>query len=312
MGEIIFQTPEKMTSVNVDLFIQMASPIFEYQDQLLPNVRFDTSTTKKLDSIGALLIYKFFEFTVHKNCFASPKSTIKGYVKDELERRLIKSLVDTFINYEKPQYNKLKFISTDNLFISPILLKKDSQIDEIAKAGKDICNYYKEDENVRFLILTCMGEIALNFKAHAEVDTESILSVAGTNIDFEIACVDTGVGIVSSLSASFQKRGISCPKSRVLERALERGISSKDTHTGHMGYGLWLLKELVLASKGEMRIYSEGYCVICHRGRIKFKQSNYWKGTIAFIKLPVTKSFVLKNKLEELRPQRNMIRIRKT
>ena len=289
----------------------MAEPIFEYQDKMLPNVQFDTRSTKKLDSIGALLIYKFFEFTVHKNCFSRPKSIIEGYVKNELEKRLIKSLVDTFIKYEKPQYNKLKFMSTDNLFISPILLKKYSPTDEIAKAGIDICNYYNDDVNCRFLILTCMGEIALNFKAHAEVDTESILSVAGTKVDFEIACVDTGVGIVSSLSESFQKRGIKYPKSKILEKSLERGISSKDTSTGHMGYGLWFLKELVLAAKGEMRIYSEGYSAICHKGKIKFKPCNYWKGTIAFIKLPLSKSYVLKNKLEELRPSTNRIRIRK-
>lgn len=311
MSDTLFKTPQKLTSVNIDLFIKMAEPIFKYQDKMLPNVRFDTSTTKKLDSIGALLIYKFFEYTVHKNCFTKPKTIIKGYVKEELEKRLIKSFVDTFINYEKPQYSKLRFTSTDNLFISPILLKKNSNIDEIANAGKDICKYYKDDEESRFLILTCMGEIALNFKAHAEIDTESILSVAGTKMDYEISCVDTGVGIVSSLEASFQERGIRFPKSKILEQSLERGISSKDSSTGHMGYGLWLLKELVLAAKGEMRIYSEGYCAICHRGKIKFRQCNYWKGTIAFIKLPLSKSFVLKNKLEELRPSKNRVRIRK-
>ena len=74
MSDTLFKTPQKLTSVNIDLFIKMAEPIFKYQDKMLPNVRFDTSTTKKLDSIGALLIYKFFEYTVHKNCFTKPKN----------------------------------------------------------------------------------------------------------------------------------------------------------------------------------------------------------------------------------------------
>ena len=41
-----------------------------------------------------------------------------------------------------------------------------------------------------------MGEIAQNFKAHAVDDTDSILSVAGDKDKFEIACVDTGIGII--------------------------------------------------------------------------------------------------------------------
>ena len=310
MSNIIFQTPPKLTYVNVDSFIRIAKPIFDWANKRLPNVRFDTSTTIKLDSIGALLIYKFFEYTVHKNCFSNPKTIIKGYVKDEIERRLIKSLVDTFINYEKPQYNKLRFSSYNKLFISPILLKKCSAIDEIAVPGKDICHYYNNAYDIRFIVLTCMGEIALNFKAHAVSDTESILSVAGTKDDFEIACVDTGIGIISSLSASVIKRGIKCPRSRILEKALERGISSKDNSTGHMGYGLWFLKELVIAAKGELRIYSEGYCAICHKGRIKFINCNYWQGTIAFIKIPLSKPSIIMDKLEELRPNNNKIKIR--
>lgn len=311
MQNKIFSTPEKLTYANVDQFIKMAYPIFDYQNKRLPNVIFDTTTTKKLDLLGSLLIYKFHEYTVHKKCFAKPTSKIEGYVKEELEKRLIKSLVDTFIRYKSPEYNKLRFIGTDNLFISPILLNRESKEDELANAGKDISNYYQKSEDIRFIVLTCMAEIASNFKAHADEDTESILSVTGTKDSFEIACVDTGVGIITSLSSTFRNKGTKCPTSKILEKALDRGVSSKNIESGHMGYGLWMLKELVLAAKGEFRIYSEGFCVICHNGRIKFKSSHYWKGTIAYMKLPLSNAKKLKKNLRQTSSQNN-IKIRKS
>lgn len=312
MNDIVFYTPVKLTSVNIDRFIQIANPIFSYKEQSIPNVTFNTNTTTKLDLVGSLLIYKFIEYTVHKHCFKNPKSVIEGYVKEELEKRLLKKFVDTFIKYKTPQYNQLKFSQTETLFISPILLKKDSKEDEIAIAGKDICNYYKDNEDIKFLILTCMGEIGLNFKAHAEFDTHSILSVAGTKCNFEIACVDTGIGIITSLSKTLKDKGIKCSKDSILAKALERGVSSKNLESGHMGYGLWLLKEIVLAVNGDFCIYSEGYCVICHRSRIKFKKCNYWQGTIAYVKLPLSKSSLLKDIMKQLRQQNTNIRIRKS
>lgn len=311
MQNKIFSTPEKLTYANVDQFIKMAYPIFGYQNKRLPNVMFDTTTTKKLDLLGSLLVYKFYEYTVHKSCFAKPKSRISDYVKGELEKRLIQSLVDTFINNEKPRYNKLKFIGTDELFISPILLVRESKEDELANAGKDISKYYNKSEDVRFIVLTCMGEIASNFKAHADEDTESILSVTGTKDSFEIACVDTGVGIITSLSSAFRNKRIKCPTSKILEKALDKGVSSKNIESGHMGYGLWMLKELVIAAKGEFRIFSEGFCVICHNGRVKFKSCPYWKGTIAYMKLPLFNAKKLRENLSQISSQNN-IKIRKS
>lgn len=311
MDKTIISTPQKLTYANVEQFIDIASPIFNCEGKKIPNIVFNTSTTIKLDLIGSLLIFKFYEYTVHKKCFFKPDSVIKGYVKAELEKRQIKNLVDNFINYEKPQYNRLKYSEQDKLFISPILLDRNSLADEVSRAGVKICNYYHDKEDVQFLVLTSMGEIALNFKAHAVEDTTSILSVTGTKDEFEIACVDTGVGIISSLRESYKQKGLSYSSDMLFKKSLEKGVTSKDNNSGHMGYGLWLLKELVLSAKGEMRLYSQGYGVICHNGRIRFTKTSMWKGTIAYIKLPLSQSNILKDKMEAMRPLNMNIRIRK-
>lgn len=311
-NEVRFYTPIKLTYVNIDQFLKMALPIFECQNKMIKNVSFDTSTTIKADIIGLLLIYKFYEFTVRKSCFYKPKSTIRGYVKSELERRGLKELVDNFINYEKPQYNKLRFMSDDTLFISPIFLNIDSKTDEVEAASHNIRNYYKGNKDAQFLILTCMGEIAQNFKAHAENDTDSILSVTGDRNRFVIACVDTGVGIITSLTESYRVKSQDMPRAIALKKSLEKGVSSKDVSSGHMGYGLWLLTELVLSSKGEMRIYSEGHYVACHNGHIKYGNSSYWKGTIIYYSLPFTRFEVLKNTLEQIRPKHIKLNIKRS
>ena len=52
-----------------------------------------------------------------------------------------------------------------------------------------------------------------------------------------------------------------------------------------------------------MRIHSEGQYVACHNGRIKFGQAPYWKGTIIYYSLPLSKSGILKQTLESIRPK---------
>lgn len=309
-NEVKIQTPKKLNAVNISQFLHIANAIFSWEDKRIPNFTFDTSTTEKADIIGLLLIYKFYEYTVHKSCFSKPKSIIKGYVGDELQKYGLKKLVDHFIKYNEPQYDSLQFKSTDALFISPILLKRDSPIDEVSVAGKDICTYYLHLDKVQYLVLTAMGELAQNFKSHASSDTTSILSVTGTKHSFEIACVDTGDGIITTLHKNNNKY-TKVPPTQTLLKALEKGVTSKDVSSGHMGYGLWLIKELVVASKGELHIHSEGYYLRIHNKRIKAGQSPYWKGTIVYMQLPLIKSEELFNLLLAMRPRKMQIKLRK-
>ncbi len=54
-----------------------------------------------------------------------------------------------------------------------------------------------------------------------------------------------------------------------------------------MGYGLWILNEIVTATKGRLHLYSEGAYVFNDFGKIKKGPCSFWQGTIIYISLPL-------------------------
>lgn len=115
------------------------------------------------------------------------------------------------------------------------------------------------------------------------------MAAAGSTEVFEIACVDTGDGIVSTLKSQFS-RNLHNLNYQILKKSVEHGISSKSkTETDHMGLGLWLVNQLVTASNGEFHLLSEGAYFFNHQGSERAGACSYWKGTIVYIKLPLNK-----------------------
>lgn len=105
----------------------------------------------------------------------------------------------------------------------------------------------------------------MNFWEHAVNDTKSIIVASGNKVKVEIACADTGNGVISTLSPTLVHQ---ISKEEVLVKSLEKGITSKKM-TNHMGYGLWILNEIVTATKGRLHLYSEGAYVFNDFGKIK-------------------------------------------
>lgn len=164
---------------------------------------------------------------------------------------------------------------------------------------KKINEYYNNPDKA-FALLTCITEIASNFHEHSKDEQDSILVARGNKNEIEIACADTGVGVVTSLMKSERYRTILSKANGydILAKALEKGVTSKD-NSNHMGYGLWLVESIVGELGGELHIYSERAHYINKNGKIKKGANGYWKGTIIYVKLSFDKEelihdFVLK------------------
>jgi signal transduction histidine kinase len=158
-------------------------------------------------------------------------------------------------------------------------------------------SYYKKGSKTVDLIFSCFSEVLLNFWEHAVEDTKSVIIADGTKNKIEIACADTGIGIIQNLTDFFE---ITKKKEELLIKALEKGMTTKP-NTNHMGFGLWIVNELVKANNGKLHIYSQGYYYSNNFGKVKYGTTSYWPGTVIYIYLnlsnPKTVYDVLKDSI---------------
>jgi hypothetical protein len=134
------------------------------------------------------------------------------------------------------------------------------------------------------MLFTCLSEILLNFWEHAVDDNRSIIIADGTKKKIEIACADTGEGIITSLKTNPKYSNMH--DSKILSKALDIGATSKE-RTNHMGYGLWIINEITNLVRGKLYIYSEGYFFKNDHGKVKSGSCAFWKGTIVYLNLPL-------------------------
>lgn len=291
MNKMIFKIPDKLTAPNIRHFLTVSEPLFQMTDKMVPNVVFEIDKSQKVDLIGLILIYKFMEFSIRKNCFMQPKCDLpsNSVVYKEIERYGFRDIIFNFMRNKPADYDKLKPKTySDELIIAPIFLQQNSNVDEVSQNCSEVCKYYGNNLDILEPVLTALGEIASNFRSHAVSDTESIIAAKGTKTNFEIACADTGDGIITTLSKSSSNKHFCKQKFDILLNSLSRGVSSKDKKkTNHMGSGLWLVNELVTAGKGSLYIFSEGAYVMNLAGSIRKGLCSYWKGTIVYINLPL-------------------------
>lgn len=105
-----FKTPKTFTAQYVRGFLSNVSEIFQLETRQIPDVEFKTEGTQKIDLLGLVLIYKFFEYTVRKRCFLNPTCYLEGstYVYQELKKYGFRDIVYAFINQKPVDYKKLK------------------------------------------------------------------------------------------------------------------------------------------------------------------------------------------------------------
>lgn len=290
--------PEKFTHQYFKSILNEMQLLFRSEDKLIEGVFLDASNIRKVNILGILLIYKFLEYAILKNCFNSPKCNVfsNTTILEHVDKYGFKPFMQMFVNCTIPLDYSIKFNKTDGIFIAPMVLHRGLSKEKTEEQYKSkIRDYYNYDSQITFAVLQCVGEIASNFSEHAVDDTKSILVASGNRDYFEIACADTGNGVVSTLSPCLEyehKRGY-----QVLTQSILRGISSK-LDDGHMGYGLWLINQFVEGTGGELLICSEGAYLYRRGKRIDKGESGYWKGTIVYLRIYLTNKLMLQSVID--------------
>ena len=299
--------PEILNASNVPSFLRSVSLIFTFEDKYLENYALDISKLKKINVLGMLLLYKIIEFSVEKNCFRLPKIYFEDFMENKWHEYDFIPLMNSYIQQKDTARNlqNLTVRMTDKFILAPQPLLRDSNFTNKFLKNKflpKINEYYQGKPKVISMISTCFSEILLNFWEHAVDDTKSIMIAEGNNNFMEIACADTGNGVLSTLKSNAKYENLDDEK-LILSSTL-KNITSKE-NTNHMGYGLWIIDQIITSVKGRFHLYSEGVAYLNDYGKKKTLKTAYWKGTIVYLALPLenAKSLndieVFKNKLSD-------------
>jgi len=285
-------------------FLSEMEIMFKLKGKLKPDVVFDCTKIRKLSSLGALLLYKSMDYSIHNNCFTNPEINgnelflesawnhygfskyLKGYVKPTNS--------SDFNGY-------LKFELTDKFVIAPQPLsrKEHNQVNKIlqTKFTPILNEFYSNEEEAVRMIFGCVSEIIGNFWEHANDDTRSLLVAEGNRKYIEITCADNGKGIISTMRNSGKYKSSSSSE-YLLRKALTKGVTSKP-FSSHMGYGLWIIDQIVSLTKGKFFVYSEGVYYGNNAGKELMKKCGFWKGTIIYLFLPIDNPVLVSQVVEK-------------
>ncbi len=289
----IYKTPHNFSVCSARQFLTEVESIFSLANLKIPGVVLDTSQTENSDILGQLLLYKFIEYTIHKNCFDRPITNLNSntLLKNGLDKTGFLPFVNEFMNKKNSQlkndipkdYN-LSWKEENAIYIAPIVLsrEKDVYAEKEEEIYRKIREYYNNDTSVVGTIMSCLYEVESNFMRHAEESTNSVMVARGNKEFFELACADTGIGAITSLRPVIKEK---LQIHEILRKTLDQGVTSKPG-TSHSGSGLWLISQYVSFSRGELYLFSEG--AYCRQKNNIFKtgQCGKWKGTIIYVSIP--------------------------
>lgn len=291
--EIVIKVPSRMTINYEDEIIRKLNCIYDYAQKLRSFFALEFIDVKEIDLLGLLILYKFLEYSVLNKCFNNPyllNFDSNKVISNRVSYFGFSELLDELKNSKDSdkQYKNLQINVAKDFIIAPMALLKETNSSDYLNTeyAKRIESYYI-DEKTNTMIFTVFSEIFLNFWAHASGDNKSIIVAHGNQNYVEIACADTGQGIIKSITEAYPN----CKREKALQMALIKGVTSKK-NTNHMGYGLWLINEIVEKTKGKILLQSEEYCYENNQGKTRFRQTPCWHGTIVYVKLflsnPVT------------------------
>lgn len=287
-----FSTPEVFTKQYVSSFLRNIEPVFSLEGKMIPNVFFRTIGTRQVDILGAMLTWKFMEYSIKKNCFYNPMgdynhsdNVITKQLKEMKFWSQGKDIIRDGQSFNSNPYTPpyAGSIEKNYWFYTPIRLNSLSpNFGYNNPDDKIICSFYNNDPTICHCILQSISEISTNFQRHAEIDTDSLIFAKGDRDHFEIVCVDNGIGIVKSLSSKYKNMS----SHDTLKSSIEKGVSSKPGD-GHMGMGLWVIEQFVICTNGELLLFSNDAYLKVRNGKIKAGQCPHWKGTIIYMDIPL-------------------------
>lgn len=293
---IIFEFPKYVKPNNCTELLKNLEGAFGMENKSVPEVKINLRKLEKTSLLGVLINYKFIEYTYKNYCFKKAELIVNDYVMSEWERYGFTELFNLYISNKditEKWYKKLNVKVDDRFIIAPQALLRDNNYSQTflnTNFLPKIEEYYSGNEKAVSMIFLCLSEILLNFWEHAIDDTNSILVAEGNINHIEIACADTGNGIITTLEKTLDKK-INTKPLKILE-AVKKNVTSKK-NTNHMGYGLYILNEIATRAKGRFHIYSEGAYYTNDFGTIKNNNCGYWKGTIIYLSLPLSKPITL-------------------
>lgn len=286
---MLLYLPERIVINYITTFIRKMNFFYTYNGRKYPSFHLSAYNVKDIDILGVLLLYKFFEYSIKNECFDHPIVDYLEKIKTEIAEYGFGSLVsECFVDPKRMEneYKNLKpYVNNQKFLVSPITLyqgnKNRSQIER--NCFSLISSYY-DDEKQADMVFIVLSELIGNFYSHSDDTNKSILVAYGDNHYIEIACADSGVGIVSTLRPFFPKK----KETDILLQSIKKGISCKPK-TDHMGNGLWMLDQIVRFNGG--RLFLCSYNSIYERigNKTSIIQGPTWRGSIIYVKLDVTK-----------------------
>jgi hypothetical protein len=285
----IIRMPKTLNINSVNEVLSEFKDVFGYENQRRTGYALDLSKIKKINVLGMLLVYKIIEYSVEKKCFLQPKIYWEDLIEQKWNDFEFIPLIDSYINEvdSSQKFKKLKIQLTDKFILAPQpLLRESNFTDNFLKTKflPKIKQYYSGREKVISMIFTCFSEILLNFWEHAVDDTKSIMIADGNKNYMEIACSDTGNGILSTLKKNPKYKGLSDLK--IISECVNKNVTSKE-NTYHMGFGLWIIDQIVKETRGRFHLFSEGVHYSNEYGKVKTEKTGFWQGTIVYIALPL-------------------------
>lgn len=157
---------------------------------------------------------------------------------------------------------------------------KDNVIDELSNIFVRIKGL---KEGLKRALSFCFSEIIDNSCCHAESPIDGLICAQTFYDRVEIAIVDRGIGIPSSLKKVDTYQELN--SRQLLEYSIKEGVSSRkyDVMRTHQGFGMFAINEFVRMSNGKLEIFSNDACLITQNGLTKCSEAPNWKGTVIYL-----------------------------
>ena len=269
---------------------------FIFDDQRYQSIYCDFKNIRSISLLGKMMIYKTVSYIANNNIAEQGSITLPKDLADSLDRNGFKTLIEAYISggEHTAAYKKIKQTSEKKSFLLPEKLLRESfdskQMTRLLKAIEKIYADFN-NEKAFSVISSCICELLSNFWAHATQESETLFAAEGNDQFFNAVIADNAIGIVSNLKMAYPEFE-KLSSGEVLLKAIEREVSSKRkllADTGHMGYGLYIVAELVKLNDGNLEIWSEGGRITYKSGKFYSESCGYWKGTIIEVKLNLHK-----------------------
>ncbi|MVM33648.1 ATP-binding protein [Spirosoma sp. HMF4905] len=265
--------------------------LFGNEWKFKPGMRFDCREVHKISIYGVLILYKIIDYGYRNQCFF--KASFLGnmrFFESVWKLYGFSQLMSSYFedNHTDRSYSFMEFKTEHNIIIAPqpLLRMEHEHVNNILQRvfAPKLNAFYNDNPKGVDMAFGCISEIIGNFWEHSN-DQSSMLVAEGLKDQIEISCVDNGFGIISTMRKSNQFKA-SVTDEAILLKALNKGITSKPK-SNHMGYGLWIIDEIVTRVGGKFFIFTEGVYYSNEYKKKSVKKCGFWRGTILYLLLPM-------------------------